>query len=120
MFDKKTGNVGARHSLTKLHELACDTLGVDLVQGAVEELERLHKSNQNREKQSSFLKLCQESDPRGTMIHWNGWSIDDDQQAHQSPPCHHPQHEHFKHVAVIDYATGTEYHHHPSRTKKTN
>jgi hypothetical protein len=54
------------------------------------------------------------------MIHWNGWSIDDDQQAHQSPPCHHPQHEHFKHVAVIDYATGTEYHHHPSRTKKTN
>ncbi len=98
MFDKKTGNVEARHSLTKLHELACDTLGVDLVQGAVEDLERLHKSNQNREKQSSFLELCQESDPRGTMIHWNGWSIDDDQQAHQSPPCHH----------------------HPSRTKKTN
>jgi hypothetical protein len=81
---------------------------VDLVQGAVEELERLHKSNQNREKQSSFLELCQGSDPRGTMIHWNGWSIDDDQQAHQSPPCHHPQHEYFKHVAVIDYATGTE------------
>ncbi len=51
------------------------------------------------------LELCQESDPRGTMIHWKWFT---DPPAHQSRPCHHPQHEFFKPVAVIDYATGTE------------
>ena len=32
------------------------------------------------------LELCQESDPRGTMIHWKWFT---DPPAHQSRPCHH-------------------------------
>ena len=106
--DEATGNFESRDSLTKIYEQACKALGVDTVQGAVEELDKLQKSNQNPRNQLPFLEMCKESDPRGSMIHWKGWLEPPASPEPPPPPCHHPQYGDFDYVAVIDSATGTE------------